>query len=1094
MSDHQHLEPQNPNTTQQSWLTGIVRLFTISSLSPMLIIAALMAGAAALTLTPREEDPQIIVPVMDVMVEFPGASAEEVEKLITTPLEALLKQIEGVEYVYSAASPGMAIVTVRYFVGENLEDSLIKTWSQIMSNQDSMTPGIARWIVKPVNIDDVPIVLLSLSSDSDNQSEMSLRRTADELLARLRDVENVAKSWVIGGARRQITVYPDPAALVAHGTSIMEIIQAVGNANINVNAGNFASNNQQVYLEAGPHFSSPEEVGATVIKSVGGRLVYLRDVAQILDAGKDKNSYTRIGFGPATEHMRTLGEQSVNIDQQGKEWPTVTLAIAKRKGSNAVQVAEDVIAMAQNYQGTIVPNDVVMSISRDYGATANHKVNELVEHLMLAILIIVILMIFSLGARESLIVSIAVPVTFAFTLLCDLIFGYTINRVTMFALILSLGLLVDDPIVNVENIHRHYLLRKEAPLQALLSAIQEVLPPTIVATFAVILTFLPMFFITGMMGPYMAPMAFNVPVAMLVSLIVSLTITPWASYKLLKQHDHDSEPGFDLKQSGVYRFYHKTLGSLIASPSRAWLFILVIIIAFALSAMLAITRVVPLKLLPFDNKNELQLVIDMPKDNTLEQTDQVARALGQYLSTVAEVTDYQTYIGQASPMDFNGMVRHYYLREGSNVGEIRINLVAKEEREQQSHQIALRMRKQIQTIASKYNANVKIVESPPGPPVLDTLVAEIYGPEDASYTELIEVAKDVRERFNHTEGVVDVDDYSFVPYQRLLFKIDREKAALTHVDSQQIAQTLKVALSGQLLGTLHIPSERHPLEIVIQLPREQRSYIAELLTLRVKSQTGELVPLAELGQIEKLSTEQTLYHKNMRRVAYVIGDTAGRSPVEAIIDLLSDFSDRPLADGYSAELGGEGEWKITIDVFRDLGLAFAAALLMIYVLLVVQTGSLSLPAIMMIAIPLTVIGIMPGFWLLNVLFANPVDGYPDQIFFTATAMIGMIALAGIVVRNGIILIDFIEKTRHREDRPSLADALIEAGATRLRPILLTAAAAMFGAVVIILDPVFSGLAWSFIFGIFASTGFSLFVIPVAYYLINRNKPLDQPSV
>ncbi|MCF7970942.1 MAG: efflux RND transporter permease subunit [Methylococcaceae bacterium] len=1094
MSDHQHLERHTNNSTQTSLITRIVKLFTIGSLSPMLIIAALMAGAAALMLTPREEDPQIIVPVMDVMVEFPGASAEEVEKLVTTPLESLLKQIEGVEYVYSAASPGIAMVTVRYYVGENLEDSLIKTWSQVMSNQDSMAPGIARWIVKPVNIDDVPIVLLNLSSNSNNQSEMSLRRTADELIARLRDVENVAKSWVVGGARRQITVHPDAAALVAHGTSIMEIIQAVGSSNINVNAGNFANNNQQVYLEAGPHYSTPEEVGATVIKSADGRLVYLRDVARILDGEEDKNTYTRIGFGPESAKMRLLAIDQEIKGQAGKEWPTVTLAIAKRKGSNAVQVAEDVIAMAKSFQGTIVPNDITMSISRDSGETANNKVNELVEHLMLAILIIVILMIFSLGSRESLIVSIAVPVTFAFTLLCDLIFGYTINRVTLFALILSLGLLVDDPIVNVENIHRHYLLRKEPPLQALLSAIQEVLPPTIVATFAVILTFLPMFFITGMMGPYMAPMAFNVPVAMLVSLIVSLTITPWASYLLLKHHDHDDDQqSFDLKQTGVYKFYHKTLGALIATPGRAWFFVLVIVIAFIGSAMLAVTRAVPLKLLPFDNKNELQLVIDMPKNSTLEQTDQVARALGQYLATVDEVTDYQTYIGQASPMDFNGMVRHYYLRSGSNVGEIRINLIAKEERKQQSHQIALRMRKQIEAIANTYHANVKIVESPPGPPVLDTLVAEVYGPEDASYAELLAVGKNVRERFIRTEGVVDVDDYSYVPYQRLLFNIDREKAALTHVDSQQIAQTLKTALSGQLLGTLHITSERQPLEIILQLPREQRSYIAQLLTLRVKSQTGELVPLAELGEIKELSPEQTFYHKNMRRVAYVIGDTAGRSPVEAIIDLLGDFSDHPLPDGYSAELGGEGEWKITVDVFRDLGLAFAAALLMIYVLLVVQTGSLSLPAIMMIAIPLTVIGIMPGFWLLNVLFATPVDGYPDQIFFTATAMIGMIALAGIVVRNGIILIDFIEKTRHREDRPNITDTLIEAGATRLRPILLTAAAAMFGAVVIILDPVFSGLAWSFIFGIFASTGFSLFVIPVAYYLINRNKPLEEST-
>jgi len=963
-----------------------------------------------------------------------------------------------------------------------------------MSNQDRMIPGIAHWAVKPVNIDDVPIVLLNLSSQSSNQSELSLRRTADELIARLRDVNNVGTSWVVGGARRQITVHPDSAALVAHGISMLEIIQAMGSANINVNAGNFASDNQQIYLEAGPYYASPEEVGATVIKSIGGRLVYLRDVARILDGAEDKDNYTRMGFGPASEKMRLLGAKNKITAQAGQEWPTVTLAIAKRKGSNAVQVAEDIMAKAKSFQGTIIPADMTLSISRDYGETANNKVNELVEHLMLAILIIIILMIFSLGSRESLIVSIAVPVTFAFTLLLDYLFGYTINRVTLFSLILSLGLLVDDPIVNVENIHRHYLLRNEPPLQALLSAIQEVLPPTIVATFAVILTFLPMFFITGMMGPYMEPMAFNVPVAMMVSLIVSLTITPWASYLLLKRHDQDdNEQGFDLKQSKVYKFYHKTLGALIASPKRAWLFVFLIMLAFVGAAMLAVTRAVPLKLLPFDNKNELQLVIDMPKGSTLEATDQVARALGQYLATVDEVTDYQSYIGLPSPMDFNGMVRHYYLRTGSNIGEIRINLIDKKQRAQQSHQIALRIRQQIEAIASQYNANVKIVESPPGPPVLDTLVAEVYGPEEASYNELISVAKNVHQRFAQTEGVVDIDDYSYVPYQRLLFAIDKEKAALTHVNSQQIAQTLKSALSGQLLGTLHIDSEREALKIVLQLPREQRSYITQLLTLRVKSQTGELVPLSELGRIKELQSEQTLYHKNMRRVVYVIGDTAGRSPVEAIFDLLSDFSENPLPEGYHAELGGEGEWKITVDVFRDLGLAFAAALLMIYVLLVIQTGSLSLPAIMMIAIPLTVIGIMPGFWLLNVLFTNPVDGYPDQIFFTATAMIGMIALAGIVVRNGIILIDFIEKTRYREDQPSLTEALIEAGATRLRPILLTAAAAMFGSVVIILDPVFSGLAWSFIFGIFASTGFSLFVIPVAYYLIHRNKPLQEPS-
>ncbi len=1071
-------------------IVNIVRIFTISQLSPLLLIGALLAGMAALLLTPREEDPQIIVPVMDVLVEFPGASAEEVEKLVTTPLEALLMQIDGVEYVYSASMPGKAIATVRYYVGEDREDSLVKTWSKVMSNQDIIPPGVSRWSVKPISIDDVPIVMLTLSSSSTLNDEMALRRIADELVSRLRGVENVAKSWVVGGARRQITINPIPAALMARSVSLEDIIKVLQDTNINVQAGSIASGNREIILEAGPYYTSVDEVGATILKSVDGRPVYLRDVARIQDGPEDQDHYTRIGFGPAVKDMKLVGQELDQSAQPGDERTMVTLAIAKRKGSNAVQVAEDVIAFTELEMGSIIPDDVVVTITRNYGETANHKVNELVDHLLLAIAIIVVLLAISLGPKESLIVSIAVPVTFAITLLCDLLFGYTINRVTMFALILSLGLLVDDPIVDVENIYRHYKLKKEPPLAALLTAIDEVLPPTILATFAVIVSFLPMFFITGMMGPYMAPMAFNVPIAMLVSLIVAFTITPWASYKLLRGEYGTTEEEFDLHKTRVYRFYQATLGYLIATPARSRMFLLIILAAFAGSAMLAVTRAVPLKLLPFDNKNEFQLIIDMPRGSTLEQTDEVARALGQYLATVNEVTDYESYVGLASPMDFNGMVRHYYLRKGGYVGDLRINLLPKEHREQNSHQIALRIRSEIEAIGKKFGANVKIVELPPGPPVLSTVVAEVYGPTDADYSEIIAVSKDIRKRFENTEGMVDIDDFSAAEHEKITFHVDRVKAALTGVTVQQVADTLRIALSGQYAGTLHIASERFPLDINLQLPRDLRTYESELLSLRVKSKSGELVPLSELGSVAKVPAEQTIYHKNLRRLAYVIGETAGRSPVEAIIDLYGSLDDRPLPEGYQAELGGEGEWKITVDVFRDLGIAFGAALLMIYVLLVGQTGSLGIPLIMMIAIPLTIIGIMPGFWLLNTFFTEPVAGYGDQIFFTATAMIGMIALAGIVVRNGIILIDFIQRTQQREDCPSLTDALIEAGATRLRPIVLTAGAAMFGSLVIILDPIFSGLAWSFIFGIFASTGFSLFVIPLVYFLIYRHQQPD----
>ncbi|MDP3333531.1 MAG: efflux RND transporter permease subunit [Methylococcaceae bacterium] len=1065
----------------------IVELFTTSQLSVLFLIISLIAGAAALILTPREEDPQIVVPVMDVLIEYPGASSEEVEKLVATPLEMLFKQLQGVEYVYSISKPGSALVTVRYYVGEEFENSLTKTWDKIMSNQQIIPPGVTSWKVSPVEIDNVPIVLLTMSSQNNTNDAMALRRVSDELINAFRSIDDVGKSWVVGGEPRRVSIYADSAKLTAHDVTLLEISQALANANINLQAGSFARGNQQLVLEAGPHFGSADEVGATVIKSIAGKPVYLRDVARIEDGPADVDHYTRIGFGPSVEDMPTAGVATGNKPQVGEERPMVTVAIAKRKGSNAVQVAEAVIAKAEELHGTLIPDDMLLSITRDYGETANHKVNELVKHLSFAIVIIVVLLAFTLGPKESFIVSIAVPMVLALTLLLDYLSGYTINRVTLFALILSLGLLVDDPIVDVENIHRHYKMAKESPLQALLTAVDEVRPPTILATFAVIVSFLPMFFITGMMGPYMAPMAFNVPIAMIVSLIVAFSVTPWASYKLLQGEygSHDDSESTDIKDSTIYRWYQASLGPLIATPARTKWFLLVVFIAFVGSAMLAVTRVVPLKLLPFDNKNELQIVIDMPAGTTLEQTDEVAHALGSYLATVNEVTDYESYTGLASPMDFNGMVRHYYLRSGGNVGEVRISLLPKDKREQQSHEIALRIRPEVERIGKQFGANLKIVETPPGPPVLSDLVAEVYGPPEAGIADLITVSKRLRADMEKTEGVVDVDDYSEAPHDKVHFKLDREKAALSGINVAEVAQTLRMAVAGQTVGIVHEDSERQPLEIVLQISRAQRSSVEDLLALRVKSSQGNLVPLGEIGTATLETENQPIFHKNLQRVNYVIAQMAGRSPVEAVFDLNDAMDQRPLPAGYRAELAGEGEWKITVDVFRDLGLAFAAALVMIYVLLVGQTGSLTVPLVMMIAIPLTVIGIMPGFWLLN-LFAAPIGDYPNPIYFTATAMIGMIALAGIVVRNSIILIDFIERIRIRPDT-TLTEALIEAGAIRLRPIFLTAGAAMFGALVIILDPIFSGLAWSFIFGIFASTLFSLLVIPAVYFLINRDK-------
>ncbi|KJV05538.1 efflux RND transporter permease subunit [Methylocucumis oryzae] len=1068
----------------ESLTVKIVRLFTTSHLSLLFLLISLLAGAVALMLTPREEDPQIIVPVMDVFVDVPGASAQEVEKQVTTPLEVLLRQIQGVEYVYSASRPGSAVVTVRYYVGENLENSLIKTRDKLLANQDKIPPGVSQWLVKPVEIDDVPILLLSLSGKHGDKDATELRRVADELIEHLRQLDNIGKSWVVGGAPRQLTLHPDNAKLEAAQLTLFDIEQALKQNNRNLNVGSLTRDNHEIVLEAGPYYATLEQVAATVVKTTrDGRLLHLREVAEINDGAADVNEYTRIGFGPAAAQSQGLGGEK--LPEVGTERAMTTIAIAKRKGSNAVSVAEAVLAQVEQLQATVIPDDVLVTVTRNYGETADHKVNELVMHLSIAILTIIVLLALSLGLKESFIVALAVPMTFAITLLCDYIFGYTINRVTLFALILALGLLVDDPIVDVENIHRHYQMRKQPPLQALLTAVDEIRPPTILATFAVIMSFVPMFFITGMMGPYMAPMAFNVPVAMLLSLVIAFTVTPWASYRLLKGDYGKQHGGFVLQDTRGFKLYHAILAPLLASKRKAWLFLFAVLLAFVASAMMAVTRVVPLKLLPFDNKNELQLVIDMPEGSSLESTDQVAATLGRYLATVNEVSSYQSYVGIASPMDFNGMVRHYYLRQGAHVADIRIVLAEKKQRAQPSHEIALRIRPDIERIAKQFNATIKIVEMPPGPPVLSTLVAEVYGPPEASYAELIQVSQRVRSELAQTEGVVDVDDFAEANYPLWHYQVAQDKAAALGINTASIAQTLQMAVAGSKVGLLHIAEERQPLWIYMQLPRAVRSSQAELLALTVATAKGQLVRLSEIGSFQTNQGDKTIYHKNLKRVAYITGEMAGRSPVEAILDMMGSLSEKPLPEGYSAELAGEGEWKITVDVFRDLGLAFGAAMVMIYVLLVGQTQSLSVPLIMMIAIPLTVIGIMPGFWLIN-LFSSPVAGYATPIYFTATAMIGMIALAGIVVRNSIILIDFIETIYRTHPEMSLAEAIIEAGATRLAPIFLTAASAVLGSMMIVLDPIFSGLAWSFIFGIIASTLFSLVVIPVVYFMIKQS--------
>ena len=1054
-----------------SLTSGILQAFLKGNLSILLILISLAAGAAALLATPREEEPQIVVPLADVLVSMPGSSAEEVEQLVSSRLEKLLYQIDGVEYVYSMSRPGMAVVTVRFFVGQDREDSLIKVYNKIFQNVDKTTPGIAGWVVKPIEIDDVPIVNVALHSATHGTHE--LYRVAEEVAQKLQSIPDSARITLHGGQKRVVQVYLDTERLAAYGLSPMEIAGALKISNAQAESGSFAQADRAIVVEAGPFIENVDEIRNLMVGVHQGRPVYLRDVATVEDGSDELNVYTRLGAGPAAAQIDN-GMAPGQVDS------AVTVAVAKKKGSNAVSVAKEVERMLAELRGSLIPDGMQATITRDYGHTANEKVNDLVLNLVMGILTVVGLIALTMGWREGIIVGLAIPITYSLTLLFNYMLGYTINRVTLFALILALGLLVDNPIVGVENISRFLSMKKFPRLQAVALAMEEVMPPILLATLSIIVSFIPMFFISGMMGPYMAPMALNVPLTMLSSLLVALAITPWVSSKLLK--DTAAEvAAYDVKTTATYRIYRRLVEPFVSSRSRGIVLMLAVAGLFGFSVFLALSGRVPLKMLPFDNKNELQLVVDLPEGSTLETTDAVVREVEQYLQTVPEVVHFTSTVGEGSPMDFNGLVRHYYLRQGPNMADVRINLLPRQQREMGSHALALRIRNDIEAIARQNDARIKIVEAPPGPPVLSTVVAEIYGRPDQPYGELIAAAKTLETRMAAEEGVVDIDDTAEANQQKLFFRVDREKAGLNGISTEDVVNTLRIALSGMPAGTVHAPREQNELPIVLRLPREKRSDPERLKTLMVKGRMGNSVQLGELGAFEADVVDQTLMHKNMERVVFVTAEMAGRGPAYAVLNLQAELDENPLPAGIEAVWTGEGEWKITVDVFRDLGIAFSAALLAIYVLLVYETGSYLLPIIIMLSIPLTMIGIMPGFWLLNALLGKSVGGYADPVFFTATAMIGMIALGGIVQRNAIILIDFIRSEAARGK--SLADAILEAGATRFRPIFLTAGTTLLGAWPITFDPIFSGLAWSIIFGLFVSTAFTLLVVPTAYALI-----------
>lgn len=1145
---------QSSSPSSQDSLTALIRAFLESQLSLVLILLSIVIGAAALWITPREEDPQIVVPLADVYVQFPGHSAAEVEQLVASPLERLLYQIDGVEYVYSMSRDDAAWITVRFYVGQDRERSLVKLFKKLNENQDLVPAGVASWTMKPVEIDDVPVVTLALKSPTSDSHK--LRRIGEELLERLAVVPQVSRAAVIGGESRQFQVCLDPDRLNAYGIGIDHATRAIGAANQASSSLLVTQLDRNAAVVVTPNVQDAQDVEKLVIGIYEGRPVFLKDVADIIDGAEEVKSYVRQGWGPAASFAEPHGYEVGKVlgsahdsevktaHEEGSKnamgpAPAVMLAISKQKGANAVAVATRVLEEAERLRHEVVPDDVEMIVTRNSGAVANEKVNELIEALGVAIIIVVLLLTFGLGWREAIIVSIAVPVVFGLTLAVNLLFGYTINRVTLFALILALGLLVDDPIVDVENIARHFEHRKRATRSIVLAAVSEIRPPLISATLAVIVSFLPMFFITGMMGPYMSPMALNVPVAMGMSMLVAFTITPWLSYHVLTwgrkfelQDAVEPEPAtggdhheaYDPKvvqQTFLYRTFKPLMLPLMKTRGRAILFLLgmggLTMVAMGLGAL----RMVPLKMLPFDNKNELLVLVTAPEGTSLERTDAMVRDLEGVVAEQAEVVQWTTAVGIAGPIDFNGMVRHYYWRGQPHQAEVRLQLVGKKERKLQSHGIGLRMRPELDRLSEKHGCLIQVVELPPGPPVLASLVAEVYADENKSYGELLDAARVVASRMQKEPGILEVDDVLESPVERWSFVPDQEKAMLSGVSVDTIRQNLEAAVGGASATFVRVPHERNPLRILVQLPRALRTNPDSLGQLGFSTPSGGHVLLRELGTWKQERVGQSIYHKNLKRVAYVFAESIGRTPAECIIDVLADqqptggathrLEDRAprdlasrtflsngsgigwgLASGFNVTFAGEGEWKITLDVFRDLGLAFGAAMLMIYIILVAQTGSFVVPMIVMLAIPLTALGVMPGFYALSEILGQDIAGYQDPVYFTATAMIGMIALSGIVTRDSIILVDFMQQAV-AGGRP-LMDAILESRVVRLRPILLTAGAALLSAIPITLDPIFSGLGWSLIFGLIASTLFTLFVIPVTYWLVYHNtSPTQDPS-
>ncbi|OZV69688.1 efflux RND transporter permease subunit [Winogradskyella aurantia] len=1054
----------------------IAKGFISSKLTVLLMIVFMVIGVYSSFLIPREEEPQIDVPMADIFVGYPGASPTEVESRVIKPLEKLLSNIKGVEYVYSTSMQEQGMVIVQFYVGEDIERSLVKLYNEINKHMDQMPDGVTLPLVKSRAIDDVPMLGLTLWSETYN--DFQLKQIAQEVTDEIEEVNDVAQTHKIGGRNRELRIVLDKNKLASSGLDVLSVAEMIKANNQQLNSGSFDRNDTEFLVKTGEFLKTKQDVEHLVVGVFQNQPIYLNQIATIVDGPEIPQNYVSLGFGGASDKI--LNYKS--------EYPAVTISIAKRKGADAMKIADVIINKVEQLRTTLIPDDVHVEITRNYGETASQKVSELLLHLIGAIIAVTIVVMLAMGWRGGLVVFLSVPITFALTLLSYYLLDYTLNRITLFALVFVTGIVVDDSIIIAENMHRHFKMKRLPFRQAALYAINEVGNPTILATFTVIASVLPMAFVSGLMGPYMSPMPIGASIAMILSLFVALTITPYLGFIFLREKNSSSEALEDDETAGIsdsfiYKVYSKFETPLIENRTKRWLFLGITFILLIGSIGLFFTKSVAVKMLPFDNKNEFQVVIDMPEGTTLERTSLVAKEIGQYLATQPEVVNYQSYVGTSAPITFNGLVRHYDLRGGSNVADIQVNLTDKHDRSAQSHDIAKLLRPDIQTIASKYDANVKIVEVPPGPPVLSTIVAEIYGPE---YNEQIRIADSVKTILHHTDDVVDIDWMVEADQKEFNFIINKEKAMLYGIAPQQIAYLMNMALSNRAITHLYDENASNQVGLVLALDEKEKSTIQDIAALKVKSSQGHLVPILDLVTISENIKPKSIYRKNQKRVVYVLADMAGEleSPVYAILGMTDKLQGIDLPKGYKMNelyinqpefeddftVKWDGEWQITLEVFRDLGIAFLGVIIIIYILIVGWFQNFKAPIVMMVAIPLSLVGIILGHWLMGA-------------FFTATSFIGMIALAGIMVRNSVLLIDFVNL--RLEDGIPLKQAVIEAGAVRTTPILLTAGTVVIGAFVILFDPIFQGLAISLMGGTIVSTFLTLLVVPLVYYMIER---------